>query len=110
MRRNAAIALSVVAASAVAAGGVVAATQSSDEQALAPARHGGDGGVERRVDKLLSQMTLDEKLQQIQLLSDGQITDADAQKRFPAGWRVLKPYLRLTPDPRSRPTDFDRTG
>lgn len=29
------------------------------------------------------------------------VSDADAQKRFPKGWRALKPYLRLTPDPRS---------
>jgi alkyl hydroperoxide reductase subunit AhpC len=37
------------------------------------------------------------------------VSDADAQERFPKGWRSLKPYLRLTPDP--RPTsDFDRTG
>jgi thioredoxin-dependent peroxiredoxin len=28
------------------------------------------------------------------------VSDADAQKRFPQGWRALKPYLRLTPDPR----------
>ena len=37
------------------------------------------------------------------------VSDADAQKRFPAGWRVLKPYLRLTPDPRGR-SELDRTG
>jgi alkyl hydroperoxide reductase subunit AhpC len=29
------------------------------------------------------------------------VSDADAQKRFPKGWRALKPYLRLTPDPSS---------
>jgi alkyl hydroperoxide reductase subunit AhpC len=38
------------------------------------------------------------------------ITDADAQQRFPAGWRALKPYLRLTPDPGGSLTDFDRSG
>ena len=39
------------------------------------------------------------------------VSDTDAQKRFPAGWRALKPYLRLTPDPRGRQEpDFDRTG
>jgi thioredoxin-dependent peroxiredoxin len=38
------------------------------------------------------------------------VNDADAQKRFPAGWRTLKPYLRLTPDPRGRQLDFDQTG
>jgi alkyl hydroperoxide reductase subunit AhpC len=38
------------------------------------------------------------------------VTDAEAQRRFPAGWRVLNPYLRLTPDPRSRVSDCDLTG
>jgi len=39
------------------------------------------------------------------------VSDTDAQKRFPAGWRALKSYLRLTPDPRGRQEpDFDRTG
>jgi hypothetical protein len=28
------------------------------------------------------------------------VSDADAEKRFPQGWRAPKPYLRLTPDPR----------
>jgi beta-glucosidase len=59
---------------------VVAATQgSSDETALQPTRQGADRGIERKVDRLVRQMTLDEKLQQLQLLSDGQITDADAK-------------------------------
>ena len=35
--------------------------------------------VERRIDALLRRMTTTEKLQQVQLLSDGQITDADAK-------------------------------
>jgi len=38
------------------------------------------------------------------------VSDADAQRRFPAGWRTLKPYLRLTPDPRGRTPDFDLSG
>jgi thioredoxin-dependent peroxiredoxin len=42
------------------------------------------------------------------------VTDADAQTRFPQGWRALKPYLRLTPDPRQRAAfsklDFEATG
>jgi len=29
------------------------------------------------------------------------VSDADAKTRFPKGWKALKPYLRLTPDPRS---------
>jgi len=39
------------------------------------------------------------------------VCDADAQTRFPQGWRALKPYLRLTPDPRGavprRSAEFD---
>jgi thioredoxin-dependent peroxiredoxin len=40
------------------------------------------------------------------------VTDADARQRFPLGWHAAKPYLRLTPDPRSSPQDIniDSTG
>jgi alkyl hydroperoxide reductase subunit AhpC len=39
------------------------------------------------------------------------VSDADARARFPKGWYTAKPYLRLTPDPRSSGAiDFDRTG
>jgi alkyl hydroperoxide reductase subunit AhpC len=38
------------------------------------------------------------------------VNDAEAQKRFPAGWHALKPYLRLTPDPVVRLSEFDRSG
>jgi alkyl hydroperoxide reductase subunit AhpC len=40
------------------------------------------------------------------------VSDSDAERRFPLGWRAAKPYLRLTPDPRSggREFDFDATG
>ena len=61
-------------------GGVVAATRSSDEAALQPARRGASQAVERRVNRLLARMTLREKLEQLTLLSDGQITDAEARK------------------------------
>ena len=27
------------------------------------------------------------------------VSDEDAKKQFPKGWRALKPYLRLTPQP-----------
>ena len=65
---------------AVVAGGVVAATQSSDEAALQPARGSASQNVEQRVEKLLRKMTTEEKLDQIQLLADNQVTDADAKK------------------------------
>jgi beta-glucosidase len=38
-----------------------------------------DKSIETKVNDLLSRMTTQEKLQQVQLLSDGQVTDADAQ-------------------------------
>ena len=62
-------------------GSVRAADQSSDEAALAAARPASAGrlGIEQKVDALLGRMTATEKLQQVQLLSDGQITDADAK-------------------------------
>ncbi len=31
------------------------------------------------------------------------VNDEDARRRFPLGWHAAKPYLRLTPDPRSKP-------
>ena len=50
-----------------------------DERALAPTRGAPSRSIEQRVDPLLAKMTTKEKLQQVQLLSDGQITDADAK-------------------------------
>jgi alkyl hydroperoxide reductase subunit AhpC len=40
------------------------------------------------------------------------VSDTDAKRRFPRGWRASKPYMRLTPDPRSSPSeiDLDATG
>jgi alkyl hydroperoxide reductase subunit AhpC len=41
------------------------------------------------------------------------VSDAEAQQRFPNGWRSLKPYLRLTPDPRapkSQELNLDASG
>jgi beta-glucosidase len=61
------------------AGGVVAGTQSGDERALQPARPGADGGTERRVSALLARMTLEEKLEQIQLLPDFMVTEEEVR-------------------------------
>jgi beta-glucosidase len=72
--------LAAVVLSAAVAGGVVAATQSSDEAALQPARGAASQNVEQKVSALLKRMTLQEKLDQIQLLSDGQINPAEAEK------------------------------
>ena len=77
--RSAAIVATIVTVGLVVAGGVVAASRSSDETALQPTRQAASQSIERRVNKLLAKMTVDEKLAQLQLLSDGQITDADAK-------------------------------
>src|SRR4051794_26627264 len=89
--RLAAIATAAVALSTVAAGGVLAGSNSSDEAALRPARSAPDRGIEGKVDKLVAKMTLDEKLQQIQLLSDGQITDADAKNGVGGVFSLVDP-------------------
>jgi len=70
----------VVALSSLAAGSLVAATRSSDEAALQPTRQPADQAVERRVDQLLGQMTLKEKLEQIQLLPDFKVTPDEIRR------------------------------
>jgi beta-glucosidase len=71
-------AVALVLTSLAGGGAVTAAGQSSDEAALAAARSRPGDSVEHRVSALLARMTTAEKLQQVQLLSDGQVTDADA--------------------------------
>src|SRR6195952_3643714 len=79
-RRVLAIGGTIAALGLLVAGAVGATSRSSDEAALQPTRHpAGNRGIEFKVESLLGQVTLDEKLQQRQLLSDGQITDADAK-------------------------------
>lgn len=89
--RRAAIGATVLALSTGVAGGVVAATQSSDEAALQPTRQVADPGIERRVNDLLRRMTLDEKLQQIQLRSPGRVRDEDARKGVGSVFNVFDP-------------------
>jgi beta-glucosidase len=80
--RRIALAITVLVLSA--AGGVVAATRPGDDSALAPTRAPASQSIEKKVDALVSKMTVDEKLMQLQLLSDGQITD-DAAKNGVGG-------------------------
>jgi beta-glucosidase len=89
--RRAAITVSIVALSSAAAGGVLAASRSSDEDALAPARPPADRAIESRVNDLLSQMTLEEKLEQIQLLPDFMVTDAEVQKGLGSAFSITDP-------------------
>jgi beta-glucosidase len=77
-RRRAAIGALVLAMTIGIAGGagVFAGTQSSDKVA----RQAADPDIESRVDALLSRMTLEEKLEQIQLLPDFKVTDEEVRK------------------------------
>ena len=78
-RFRASVAVPVLVLVLAAAGGVVAATQSSDEQALQPTRQPADQAIESQVSDLLSKMTLQEKLEQIQLLPDFLVTDGEVR-------------------------------
>ncbi|HEY4727988.1 MAG TPA: glycoside hydrolase family 3 N-terminal domain-containing protein, partial [Actinomycetes bacterium] len=90
-RFRASVVLPVLALVLAAAGGVVAGTQSSDEQSLQPTRQGADRGVERRVDALLARMTLEEKLEQIQLLPDFMVTEDEVRKGLGSVLSVTDP-------------------
>jgi beta-glucosidase len=90
-RLRAAAALFVLALGAVAAGGVVAASQSSDEQAIRPTRQPADRTIETRVNRLLSQMTLQEKLEQIQLLPDFLVTEGEVRNGLGSVLSVTDP-------------------
>jgi beta-glucosidase len=70
---------------------VLAATQSRDEAAMQPTRQPADQDIEARVNALLAKMTLDEKLQQLQLLSDGQVTDTDAKNGVGGVFSLVDP-------------------
>jgi beta-glucosidase len=90
-RRRTTFAAMVVTLCLLAAGGVVAATQSSDEAALQPTRQAADRGIERRVNDLLSRMTLQEKLEQIQLLPDFMVTEEEVRKGLGSVLSVTDP-------------------
>jgi beta-glucosidase len=76
--RRATFGVAILVMAAMLAGGVIAATGPTDPGLPAASSHG-SRNVEHRVNSLLKRMTLEEKLQQLQLLSDGQITDEDAR-------------------------------
>src|SRR4051794_14013288 len=80
--RLATVTVAVAVLSGSAAVGVVfaGAKPTRDRVALRPARSHPDKGTEQRIDALIRKMTLEEKLNQLTLLSDGQINDAEAAK------------------------------
>ena len=73
-RRMAVLAVFVVAASLLAGGGLASGRPSN--QPASPAAQ----PIESRVNALLAKMTLDEKLEQLQLFADWQATDEEARK------------------------------
>jgi len=90
-RGKIATAIAAVAVTAGVAGGVYAAGGSPDEAALEPARPAPSKDIEKRVSALLAKMSTHEKLQQVQLLSDGQVTDADAKAGVGGVFSLVNP-------------------
>jgi beta-glucosidase len=90
-RFRASVVAPVLALVLAAAGGVVAATQSSDEQALQPTRQSADQAIESRVSGLLARMTLEEKLEQIQLLPDFMVTEEEVRNGLGSVLSVTDP-------------------
>ncbi len=89
-RRTAARAATALAL-VLATGGGLAATAAGEPTALSPVRPDLDKGTEQRISALLARMTLPEKLQQLQLLSDGQITEADAKAGVGSVFSLVDP-------------------
>src|SRR4051794_11706558 len=74
------VAVAVLSGSAATGVGFAGGRPTRDRIALRHTHAHPDKGVERRIDELIRKMTLDEKLNQLTLLSDGQITDDEARK------------------------------
>jgi beta-glucosidase len=75
-----AVGAAVVALFSLSATGVMAAKRTRDRVTLQAAQQRQDPRTERRIDSLIRKMTLDEKLQQLTLVSDAGINDAEAAK------------------------------
>jgi beta-glucosidase len=91
--RRSAIVAAVLALAIGVAGGVsvIAGSKATDETALEAVSRASDRGVERHINALISQMTLEEKLQQIQLLPDFMITDDDVRNGLGSVLSVTDP-------------------
>ena len=79
--------VAMLAVMVVAIGGAVTVLGTLATEEVEPAAK----SVETRVNELLSKMTTEEKLQQVQLLSDGQITDADARAGVGSVFSLVDP-------------------
>jgi beta-glucosidase len=92
-RRASAIAVLLVLLCAVGVGVVTAGNRSNDERALKKTRAHASQSVEAKVNALLKKMTLEEKLNQLTLLSDGQINEAEARKPVGGVFSLTDPSL-----------------
>jgi len=90
-RLTAAAAVLILAFGAAAAGGMVAAKTARDEKALQPTRQPANRAIESRVNSLLARMTLEEKLEQIQLLPDFLVTEAEVRNGLGSVLSVTDP-------------------
>jgi beta-glucosidase len=77
--RRLTIGLSVLALTLTTAGAAIG-SPASNEAALVPTRTAASASVETRVNDLLKQMTVDEKLEQVELLPDFLVTNSEVQK------------------------------
>src|SRR5919197_3928708 len=87
-RLSALVAVTALALTTGIAGGVLAADPG---ELLGAKRPPGNPGIERRIDALLTQMTLDDKLQQLSLLADFQATDDAVRKGAGSVFGVTDP-------------------
>ena len=83
------LALGVVVTGAVAAG----KPRTRDRVALQGVQQSQDRATERRIDALIRKMTLEEKLNQLTLLSDGQINPTEARKPVGSVFSLTDPVL-----------------
>jgi beta-glucosidase len=78
-RRTTAVVLTAAALGTLVAGAVAGSSRSTDAVALQRTRGPADKGIEQKVNDLVKQMTLQEKLMQLQLDADWQATDDQAR-------------------------------
>jgi beta-glucosidase len=78
-RRTAAAVATTAVLGMLVATAVAGGSRSTDAAALQPTRKPADKGIEKKVDDLVKQMTLQEKLMQLQLDADWQATDDQAR-------------------------------
>jgi beta-glucosidase len=90
-RSAAAVVVSVVVLGSATASAAGPGVRSSDEAFLAATRGSADQSVEARVNALLARMTLQEKLEQVQLLPDFMVTDDEVRKGLGSVLSVTDP-------------------